>query len=172
MNTKAFLVALFEKHQADLRRSIAARFGKIRHEAEDIVQDAFHNLLRAQNLEELENPRAYLYQTAANLALNRIRKHRHHNQYLEQQGVVIEEDEMDDLGPERQVMARRDLASLEQALMKLPEKYRRTFLLSRMQDKSYKEISQLLGMPESTVEKHIIKVLKHLREHLASEAGS
>lgn len=171
MNTKA-LVALFEKHQADLRRSIAARFGKIRHEAEDIVQDAFHNLLRAQNVEELENPRAYLYQTAANLALNRIRKHRHHNQYLEQQGVVTEEEELDDLGPERQVIARRDLASLEQALVKLPEKYRRTFLLSRVEEKTYKEISHQLGIPESTVEKHIIKVLKYLREHLSSEAGS
>lgn len=172
MNTKALLVALFEKHQADLRRAIAARFGKVRHEAEDIVQDAFHNLLRAENLEQLENPRAYLYQTAANLALNRIRKHRHHNQYLEQQGAALEEDEMDEMGPERHVVARRDLASLEQALVKLPEKYTRTFLLSRVEDKSYKEISQLLGMPESTVEKHIIKVLKHLREHLASEVGS
>lgn len=170
MNTKAFLNSLFEKHQADLRRLIATKFGKVREDAEDIVQDAFYNLLRADNLEQLDNPGAYLYQTASNLALNRIRKHRYQNQYLEQQGAQAEEDdELDNTGPERHVIARRDLATLEQALTKLPEKYKRTFLLSRIEGKTYKEISQELGLSESTVEKHMIKVLKYLGEHLPRE---
>ncbi len=167
MNTKMTLGAFFEKHRLELKRVIAARF-KLAHEAEDVVQDAFHNMLRAQNIEELENPAAYLYQTASNLALNRIRKQRNHHRYLQCQ-LVDDEAEQDFLTPDRHEGARRDLARLESVLAKLPEKYRRTFLLSRQQEKTYREISELLGISESTVEKHIIKTLKFLREHLQEE---
>ncbi len=165
MKTPDFLVSLFATHQSDLRRLIAHRFKKTQHDAEDIVQDAFHNILRAENIDELENPKAYLYQTAANLALNRIRKQKNHNQYVASQDADITYD----LCPERAVSAGRDLARVERSLTQLPAKYRRTFLLSRVHEKSYREISELLGIPESTVEKHIIKTLKYLRETLAEE---
>jgi RNA polymerase sigma factor (sigma-70 family) len=171
MKASHFLATLFAKHQLDLQRLIASKFGKMHHEAEDIVQDAFHNILRAENVEQLENPKAYLYQTASNLALNRIRKHRRHHQYLHDLGVS-EEDELDELSPERSVLARHDLQRLEQALVKLPEKYRQTFLLSRVHDKSYREISEQLQIAESTVEKHIIKALKYLRDQLDEEVRS
>lgn len=169
MDGPHFLSALFSRHQADLRRLIAHKFKKTQADAEDIVQDAFHNILRADNIETLENPKAYLYQTASNLALNRIRQQRQHQKYLA--GFHIdEESEIDEVSPERRVLARRDLQQLEQTLEQLPAKYRQTFLLSRMQDKSYREISEQLGISESTVEKHIIKVLKYLRDAL-TEGG-
>ena len=168
MNPLNVLVELFQQHRQDLRRSIAARFSRVQHEAEDIVQDAFHNLLRMDGVEHLENPKAYLYQTAANLALNRIRKSRYQQAYSEQQ-LAEDVQEHHDLSPERQLLARRDLKRIEQALVDFPEKYTRTFLLSRVQDKSYKEISEQLNIAESTVEKHIIKTLKYLREHLSGE---
>lgn len=168
MKGPQFLATLFEKHQLDLQRLIASKFKKMHHEAEDIVQDAFHNILRAENIDLLENPKAYLYQTASNLALNRIRKHQRHSQYIN--GLNLSEsDEIDELSPERSVSSRHDLQRLEQALVKLPEKYRRTFLLSRVQEKSYREISELLDISESTVEKHIIKALKYLRSQLDEE---
>jgi len=170
MNRPHFLSVLFEKHQSDLRRLIARKFKKNQHDAEDIVQDAFHNILRADNLETLENPKAYLYQTASNLALNRIRKQRLHQQYLA--GMQMDANsEIDEVSPERRVLAGRDLQRLEQALEQLPHKYRHTFLLSRVQDKSYREISEQLNISESTVEKHIIKVLKYLRDQLSEDAA-
>jgi RNA polymerase sigma factor (sigma-70 family) len=165
MKAPHFLISLFESHQSELRRLIAYKFNKNQHDAEDIVQEAFHNILCADNFEALENPKAYLYQTAANLALNRIRKQRNHQRYLSGQDAEATYE----LNPERTVSAGRDLARLEHSLEKLPEKYRRTFLLSRVQEKTYREISELLNVPESTVEKHIIKTLKYLREVLAED---
>lgn len=170
MNGAHFITQLFEKHQPDLLRLISSKFKRVHHEAEDIVQDAFHNILRADNFDQLENPKAYLYQTASNLALNRIRKHQHHHQYIA--GLELTELEaLNELTPERNVSASSDLQRLQQALNQLPEKYRRTFLLSRVQDKSYREISELLNISESTVEKHIIKTLKHLRDQLDQEVN-
>lgn len=165
INATRFLVVLFESHQSDLRRLIAHKFKKTYHDAEDIIQDAFHNILHVENPEAIENPKAYLYQTAANLELNRIRKQQHHYRYIAAQ----DEDARYDLCPERSVSACKDLERVEQALSSLPEKYRRTFLLSRVQEKSYREISELLNIPESTVEKHMIKVLKYLRAVLMEE---
>ncbi|MEY4590423.1 MAG: hypothetical protein RL497_2499 [Pseudomonadota bacterium] len=156
---------LFQTHYADIRALIAAKFHRAPQEAEDIVQDAFHNILRANNIDQLKNPKAYLYKTANNLALNRLRQQR-------QEPSMISLDEVKDsetadvISPERRVFAQQNLVRLEAALNQLPEKYRRTFLLSRIQEKTYREISEQLNITESTVEKHIIKVLKCLREHL------
>jgi RNA polymerase sigma factor (sigma-70 family) len=168
MNVSQHLTSLFESHQSDLRRLIMRKFRKTTQDAEDIVQDTFHNILRIDNLAELENPKAYLYQTAANLALNRIRKQKNHHSYVNE----MDAEATYDLCPERVVSSSKDLQRIEASLHQLPEKYRRTFLLSRMQDKSYKEISELLNISESTVEKHIIKTLKFLRDTLAEDLAS
>lgn len=159
------LALLFQLHYADIRAQIAAKFRRAPQDAEDIVQEAFHNILRADNLEGLDNPKAYLYKTASNLALNRLRKHRQGTQATGAQESAWQA-EQDEISPERELLAQQDLARLYTVLSTIPEKYRRTFLLSRMHNKTYKEISQQLNIAESTVEKHIIKVLKCLRDHL------
>ncbi len=161
------LTLLFQLHYADIRAQIAAKYRRSPQEADDIVQDAFHNILRADNVEALENPKAYLYKTASNLALNRLRQHRQ----LQHMASADTTREHDEISPERQLSAQQDLGRLYTALSEIPEKYRRTFLLSRMHNKTYKEISEQLNIAESTVEKHIIKVLKSLRELLQEDTA-
>lgn len=161
------LISLYEKYRSDLGGLIAAKFKKNQHDAEDIVQDAFYNVLRAKNIDAIDNPKAYLYQAASNLALNRIRKNNYHRDYI----ASMDDTAVDMLTPERNVLAQHDLKMLETAMDKLPKKYQTTFLMSRMHSKSYKEIAADLNIAESTVEKHIIKTLKHLRSHLDEEVG-
>lgn len=156
---------LFRKHYGDLRAMITVRFHKDSLEAEDVVQDAFHNFLKLEQIDNIENPKAYLFQTASNLALSRMRKQAYHTSYINAQDASA----ADERTPERAVMAGRDLDQLTEALEQLPAKYRRTFLLSRIEFKTYKEISIQLGIPQSTVEKHMIKTLKYLRDHIGSE---
>ena len=155
---------LFETYQTDLLRYIASKFGDV-DDAEDVVQETFHKVLTADNLSSIENPRAYLYTAANNLALNRLEKERRHQDYL------VDNEEGEVPSPDRAFQAQKELESLEAALMELPVKYRRTFLLSRVQHKSYVEISRELNIAVSTVEKHVIKVLRHLRSHLDEEGG-
>lgn len=161
MSKTHYLVSLFQSHYADVRAVIASKF-KRSHDADDIVQDAFHNILRAGNLDQIENPKAYLYQTASNLALNRIRKQKHHESWVHAQDA----EQLEEVSPEQIVISRKMLAEVNESMNQLPEKYRRTFLLSRVDGKTYKEISQELNIAESTVEKHIIKVLKFLRDRM------
>lgn len=54
---------------------------------------------------------------------------------------------------------------INQVMSKLPAKCRRVFELSRQQHKSNKEIAELLGLSEKTVENHITNALKLFRIH-------
>ena len=159
MSRQHLFTTIFHRYQNDLLRFVVSKFGN-HHDAEDIVQDAFHNILKSASAETIENPRAYLYQAASNLALNRIQKEQRHQDYGSQ--------ESDDVvcSPEISVLAGKELEKIEDALAMLPEKYRRTFILSRVQGKTYLQISDELGISVSTVEKHVIKVLSHLRDQV------
>lgn len=158
--THFILKELFERYRLDLQRFIAMKFGD--HSSEDITQEAFINILKIEDPSSIENPKAYLYKTAQNLALSRIRREKLHQKYTDDS----QHESENEVCLERQIQAQRDLQSVQSALQELPEKYRKTFLLSRSEGLSYKEISEKLEMPVSTVEKHIIKVLKYLRDNL------
>ncbi|OWK68804.1 RNA polymerase sigma-70 factor [Pedobacter sp. AJM] len=54
---------------------------------------------------------------------------------------------------------------INQVISKLPAKCRRVFELSRQHHKSNKEIAELLGISEKTVENHITNALKLFRLH-------
>ncbi|MDD4514202.1 RNA polymerase sigma-70 factor [Massilibacteroides sp.] len=55
---------------------------------------------------------------------------------------------------------------LRKAIGELPEKTRAIFLLSREDEKSYKEIAEITGLSVKSVEFHISKALTHLRQRL------
>lgn len=165
-----FLQSMFKDHHSSLLRFLSGKLSDP-HEAEDIAQDAYHNLLRMESPEELENARAYLFQTAANLALNRMRKQRRQHRYA--QSVLHDADNDSGLtttSPEQAAGAQIELKLIMAAVEELPNKCRQAFLMSRSEHKSYAEISKELGVSVSTVEKYLIKALQLLREKLATEA--
>lgn len=52
-------------------------------------------------------------------------------------------------------------------LDELPEKCREVFILSYLHDMKNAEIAQVLGISQRTVEAHMYKALKYLRERLS-----
>ncbi len=160
MNKASFTKDIFLSYAAELKRFVAKRFGDA-HDAEDIVQDAFHNFLRADSLESIKNPRAYLYQSAHNLALNRIRSQRNHTDYISQ-----DSSDEEYRSPERVILAQKELETIEKILSKLPEKCRKAFILRRVHEKSFKEISGELSVTVSSVEKYLVKAVNYLRDNI------
>ena len=152
--------SLFTNHEDELRRYVTGKMGNSA-DAEEIVQDAFHNFMQIDEPDQLENPRAYLYRTAHNLALNRIRKEKRHQDYASAQDA-----DPSTVSLERSLIARADLENIEQALNELPERSREVFLLNRIEGLTYNEISQQLGISVSSVEKHMMKTLNFLRSHI------
>lgn len=157
MKNFAFFKLLYADYKDELLRFALRKLGG-EDDAEDIVQDTFQNIMGIENPEDIENPRAYLYRTAQNIALNRQRQSGRHRDY-----VASCDENAVSISLERKVIAQKDLDKIELGLKSLPEVTRQVFFMNRIEGKKYHQIADELGVSVSSVEKHIMKVLKKLR---------
>lgn len=131
-------------------------------EAEEVVQNVFVALWEKRHAIEVEaSLRSYLFRSVRNASLNRIKhdkvrlEHRAQTLYTANTESVFNHMDMQELE-----------ARLAAALNKLPEQCRRVFELSRFQEMRYSEIAEHLEISPKTVENHMGKALKILREEL------
>ncbi len=163
-SSNSYFQLFFQQNYDSLVRFLSSKFTDYE-EAQDLAQDAFYNVMKAKNAEELEHARAYLFQTASNLALNRIRKKKRQDLY--QRSVALAANPEQDgalASPERAAAARQQLQQVEKALNSLPKKCRRAFLLHRSGQMTYQQIAAELDVSVSTVEKYMIKALEQCRK--------
>ena len=132
-----------------------------REAAPDLVQEAFTRMFRCGAYGKIENPRAYLMMTAHNLVIERARLW-HRKQCMlcpldeARDAAVLPEQELRlEAAPVRQAMRR--------ALLKMPRRTRRIFLMSRLRHQTYVAIADELGLSPKTVEHHIARALVRLR---------
>lgn len=139
-------------HEAALRRWLHARFPKA--DTDDLVQESFLRIIRAQAAGPISHPKTYLFATARNLALNQARHDRHENR--EALREIDPSTVMDDKPGIPESLARsQEHELLTQALQSLPERCRQVFTLRRIYGLSVKEIALRLGIAEKTAEAHI-----------------
>lgn len=132
--------------------------------ARDIVQDVFLKIWeRRRNWHVRTSLKAYLYQAVRNQALNCVQS------AWSSRTTVIEPDAtiLSDVPSPRDDMRYEELAeAVKRAVQQLPERRRTAFVLHRQQELSYREIAEVMGISPRTVEVHIAKALKSLRESL------
>ncbi|RUO18689.1 RNA polymerase sigma factor [Aliidiomarina haloalkalitolerans] len=162
-----FLELLIQEHDSALRRFIRVRIS-VPSDCDDIIQDLYSRLaqiedLEAQVEERLDTVRNYLFQIAVNLIRDRYRK-----SVVRKEADHISGEAMNIVttltSPERQLEGKRRLQQIQQALSKIKPEYQQAFLLSRMDNMSYREISDTMGISVSTVEKYISAALLAVRE--------
>lgn len=159
--------AFFRRYAGEVRAAVERRLGK--HDAEDVLQDAFVRLLRHPDPAAIDNPRAFLYQISANLATDRERVHavraRHHApmEALDRLHPIATGAP----GPEALAARHERLARIAGAMAELPEGCRGAFVLCRIEGYSYAEAAQRLGISESMVAKHLDQALRRCRDALA-----
>ena len=59
------------------------------------------------------------------------------------------------------------VVDVEELLDHLPAKYRQAVVLFYMQEKSYKEVAQMLGLPEGTVKTYLFRARRSMAEEVA-----
>jgi RNA polymerase sigma factor (sigma-70 family) len=153
------LSELFESHNRALVSFLMARLGN-EGDAREVAQEAYVRMLQLERPGAVSFLRAYLFKTAANLALDRIRR-RVCSARLEE--TYCEDDLTNTVDPDREVCAREQLAIVRQALMEVPERYRRAFLLNRFDDMSTEEIGRELGIKETQTRKYLRRVTTYCR---------
>ena len=92
-----------------------ARRTRNRAEAEDLTQEVFIRLVQAKNM-QVRSAEAYMFQVAANLLRDRVRREKVRANYRQRQSLE-EEGAYDPLDPFRVVAGRLTLAALGAALI-------------------------------------------------------
>lgn len=136
---------LFRRHNDSLLRFLVARIGS-RQEAKDVAQEAYVKLLALDAPGTVSYLRAYLYQTAANLAKDRL-KQRARRERID--SLVFFDHTAESPSPEPVCDARQRLDLIARAVEGLPPLCRAAFILRRFDDLSVEEVAARLGVNEN-----------------------
>lgn len=143
-------------------------------DAEDIAQEALLCAMNAEADRVIENPKAYLFRIAQNLAL-RTRNSRSREILDEVDRLKMDEAPCDAPSVEDQVISRERLGILCDALATLPPSCRRVFVMRKVYGYSHREIADRLGISTSTVEKHLAtgfaRCVAFMRTHGAGDVA-
>lgn len=136
-------------------------------DVDDIVQESYAVLAERERLDDILNPRAYLFQVAHSLVIRNIRRARIVSILaVEDLGVV---DFADDAAtPEQSAIAHDDLRRLAEVIASMPGQTREAFVLRRIRGLSQREIASQMELSENTVEKHIVRGIRWLGDWFAS----
>lgn len=133
--------------------------------AEDVVQDLF---LKVWDQRYKWYPggsvRSFLFKCARNAAIDYLRKQKIRKTYMAEIYVDIEDDISK--RPDRQLENEEIQKRLRRVLDGLSERQRTVFILNRIYDLTYREIADIHGISIKTVETHMGRALKVIREEL------
>ena len=162
----------FEPLYLTMRVGIASMVARIvpPHAVEDIVQETYLRLCRVAMADEIQNPRAYIYRIARNLALDSLKK-------ADNSQTVPYIDDFPEPGSRsddviRHIEAREEFDRFRESVKRLPEQARRVFILKKVYGHTQRRIAGDLGISESTVEKHVAlasrRCARYMRRHDAA----
>ncbi len=139
-----------QPHESMLRGWLASRFTSSAIDIDDVVQEAFLRVLKAHELNELRSPKAFLFATARNMALDTVRR----SKIIQFDSLT--ENELSDVIevcepiPES-IERNQDLELLTKAIQSLPSKCRRIFTLRKVYCMSQRDIATEMGVSINTV---------------------
>ena len=135
-------------------------------DAEEIVQDVFVKLWESRHLlKEDENIKGFLFIVTRNIVFNKNKKRVNENLFKTSVLVAYgNEGYYNSTTVEEDYCASQLKIFIERLINSLPEQQRKCFLLSREESLSYKEIAERLGISQKTVEIHMGKALKFLKD--------
>ena len=132
-------------------------------EVDDVVQETYARLAALDSVEEIREPKRYMFQTAYSMIAQHLRRSR-----------VVSISTMGDLdtlgfaspeaSAEQQLIHKNELRDLAVALASLPEPCRTAFTLRRVNGLSQRETAEMLGISEKTVEKYMTKSIRFLMD--------
>jgi RNA polymerase sigma-70 factor (ECF subfamily) len=157
----------------DAAYTLARYLARNEHDAQDVVQDACLRALRyfdGFRGEGSASARAWLLVIVRNTAYTWQRRHRA-DALATEFDEVIHSDAVADHSPEDTLLEPPAKETIDRALERLAPEFREVFVLRELQGLSYKEISEVAGVPVGTVMSRLSRARARLQEALRREEG-
>jgi len=144
-------------------------------EAEDALQDAYINAIRAMGTFRADAKLStWLIRIVANEALGRLRKIRRGAEVITLDGGEVameasENMESNEAQPEREAVRAQTRAIMERKIDELPDAFRTVFVLRAVEEMTVEEVALALAIPEATVRTRFFRARALLRESVAKE---
>lgn len=157
----ALLRRLLADEYVALRLRLARRFGSVEF-ASEVLHDAWVRLDRIGagiSGAVVQNPTAYLYRIALNIAADRKRGDQRRLGPAEVALLCWQAER--ELDPARIAEARSELKALALALEELPERRRAIFVAARLEELPHKVVAERLGVTVRIVDREVKAALAH-----------
>ena len=139
-----------------------------RDDAADLVQETYARVLSAERKDgPLEEPRAFLYQTAKNLLVDQHRR--------SQVRGLVDDEGLDELPvsasaqPEEVYAATQRMERIVRVIDNLPRRCREAFLLHKFEGMSHAEVAAHMGISRNMVERHVMLAMMACRKSRESD---
>jgi len=128
----------------------------------ELIQETFMQLwLQRTQLNNVENPSAWIYRIASNLSVNYLKTFANRKRLLSKidppEGMIHPDDQMET----------KELAQLiHKAILLLPERRQEVYRLSREEGFSHQQIAEKLTISTNTVKNQIGTALKFIQQYI------
>ncbi len=161
---------IIEKYHTQVYR-LAYKFTHNRKDAEDVTQDtflrAYENLVKYPKEVKLK---PWLMTICVNLCRNLAKKKKSFNfsdmGREDDDRQFVDTVKCKEMGPRKKVLKKEMAAWVKKGVKKLKPKYQIVIHLRFIEDLSYNEIAETLGLPINTVKVHLNRAKKQLKTHL------
>lgn len=156
-------------HEPALRAYVKVRFPSLT-DIDNLVQETFARILRAHRSHHVRSPKALLFTTARNAALDQLR----HEQVVHiESWANIEELSVCELRPgaAETLTREQELQLLEQAVQSLPARCQQILVWKKIDGLSYAEIAEKLGITRNTISAQLTIGVLRCR-HFFAEHGA
>jgi RNA polymerase sigma-70 factor (family 1) len=148
-------------------RTYVLRLVKIPELADDLVQEIFIRLWETRKtLPEVKSFSAFLFTIARNHSLNSLKAISRSNQALPELIRHFQTRRVDD-----ETLEKEYLLFIQKALTSISPRSREVFRLCREQTMSYEQAAAELGISRNAVKKHMVAVMRNLRDAAGKEFG-
>ncbi len=132
-------------------------------DAEDVVQDALLKVWQKRNeWDRISNLEGYCFRSVRNIALDKIALKDNQWEELPDQLSIHTQ------GPDKLFESKEQLETIQKIMALLPEKLRTVFQLRDLEGFSYKEIMQIMDIPEDQVKISLFRARQKIRENIES----
>lgn len=132
--------------------------------AEELLQDVFVKVWDKRDLIDPEKSfRSYLFRIAENIVYDFFRKAAR-DKKLEAHLMSVATEFYSHI--EENLYTKESALILNRAVEQLPPQRRKVFMLCKLEGRSYEEVSEMLGISTSTVNDHIVKASRSIKEYL------